>query len=296
MRRHLSILGPLLKHPLLLAIPLYVLFLSIESIGSVRLWIMEPLALANSGAEENDDLSDIERAERALQAKTQQAAALAQENEFLRQTLSQLTSYTTAFGGQTAKPIPAQIILRGDSSNSRHSLLINRGSGHGVHEGYPVTIGNALVGRIKVCTAHTSLVVLITDPSSTVPVCVIPATPQGQVRADGTDRATRGLLRGNASATPRMPRLSVEDVALDAGIQEGMFVVTNDGAGQFPSGLLVGTVSEAKNRQSFVELEVQAAADVSLADIVLVVPHQRPTLDALARTLAGEHNLDVIKK
>lgn len=105
-------------------------------------------------------------------------------------------------------------------------------------------------------------------------------------------RVTRGTLRGHGGSSPRLPKLPIEDVDVDTGVKPGMLVVTNDAAGALPAGLLVGFVSEVSNRNTFLHVEVACALDISLVDVVLVVPHQRPTLDEVSRMLAGEASLD----
>ena len=289
-------LSTLFQHPLLIAIPLYVLLLSFGQLSGLRLYLLEPMAMADSGVEDESELSEIEILERENQRLRDEYTSAKANLELFRQAWSQLSDYNIALGENAPKPIPARIILRGDSSNSRHSLYINRGSNHGIFPGFPVTIGRTLVGRVKEVSRNVSLVLLITDPGVVVPVNIIAEKSKKPVSQDGSERTSRGLLRGNASARPRIARLNVEDIDLDSGVKEGMQVITNESSGQFPYGLLVGKVSEVKPRQAFLDVEIEIAGDVTLVDILMVIPHRRPSLDEVAQLLARDRHLDIVEK
>jgi cell shape-determining protein MreC len=122
---------------------------------------------------------------------------------------------------------------------------------------------------------------------SRVVLPAIPAgTPEEMARALGPrQRATRGMLKGLAKANPRLPRLPIEDIDVDTGVSPGMLVVTNDAAGALPAGLLVGFVSSVSNRNTFLQVEVAAACDISLVDVVLVIPYDRPSWEDVTRML-----------
>ena len=287
--RDYTIFTPL-RHPLVLAALAYVLIVCTGWSGAIRLWLLDPVALAKSEAEQAPDkeLTGEERTARELVRLRDENAQLAQSYELMRQTHKQLNDFKEAFGPVTTdKAIPAEIILRGDSSNWRHSVYINRGSRHGVKEGYPVTIGRTLAGRVIACSPDTSLVQLVTDPAFTAAVSIVPNAP---LDANARPQSSRGLLKGNGSAAPRMPALSLTDVALDADVKPGMLVMTNDAAAQLPAGLLVGSVRAVHHRSTFLEVEVESALDLPLTDMLLVIPHQRPTLNDAARRLAETFN------
>ncbi len=72
---NMSIATPL-RHPLLLACLLYVVVLSVDSLNGLKLYLLEPFALAASDAEEaeTEDLSDDERMTREIVALRSQNA------------------------------------------------------------------------------------------------------------------------------------------------------------------------------------------------------------------------------
>ena len=75
-----------------------------------------------------------------------------------------------------------------------------------------------------------------------------------------------------------------------------MFVLTNGSTGELPPGLLVGKVKATHHRGTFMEVDVEAAFDLAMTDVVMVLPHARPTLDEMARILAGKRSLDGTQK
>jgi len=358
-----------LRHPLpLIVLPLFILLTVTGAADGLRLLVLEPVALASSDTSQADPstLSPDQQAHAAKLEADADRVSLAHANSLLRQGHSQLAEFAASGIESTGAPIPARITMRGDSSQWRHSIRINRGTDHGIKPGYAVTVGRTLVGVVTQCTGGQSLVSLITDPGVSVGVTILPkdgaaaiamlqasgmsvvsvssdtsgtgaakntskspdkgtppggslkdlsllqeneaatgtpnrqpapankpafrlpgipeGTPEEMARALGPkQRATRGMLKGAAKQSPRFPRLPIEDVDVDTGVVPGMLVVTNDAAGALPAGLLVGFVSDVSNRNTFLHVEVACACDVSLVDVVLVIPYDRPSWDEVTR-------------
>lgn len=347
-------LASILRHSLpLLVLPLFTILLITGAADGFRLLLLEPVALAAPDPATTDpaSLSPAAAAQHAQIEADSNLAQLAHTNNLLRQAHSQLQDFASGQIESTGQPIPARISWRGDSSNWRHNVRINRGTDHGIKAGYAVTVGRTLVGVITQCTANQSIVSLISDPGVSIGVTILPkdgaqaaailaasptrasdlpkdasaATQSGSLkdlslledaeqsntpaqsarnpkppslpsipagtheemaRALGPkQRATRGMLRGLAKANPRLPRLPIEDVDVDTGVAAGMLVVTNDAAGALPAGLLVGFVNSVSNRNTFLQVEVAAACDISLVDVVLVIPCDRPSWEEVTRML-----------
>jgi len=105
-------------------------------------------------------------------------------------------------------------------------IIINRGRDDGIASGMPVTTPEGLVGRVVEASPSSSVVRLVVDRSSRVPVLV------------SRSRA-RAILEGENSGTCQMKYLDrTEDV------QEGDTVITSGLAGVYPRGIEVGTITQ----------------------------------------------------
>ena len=240
------------------------------------------------------ELSVEERQTQELRRLREQVAAYASLASQLVQGNAQLQALAHDLPQISAKAIPALIIRRGDSSNWRHTIYLNRGSAHGVKPGYLVTVGRVVAGRVLSASSKVAAVTLLSDPDLTLPVSIFPLQAVASANVAATAIA-RGILRGNGGASPRLPSLSLANVNTTTGITKGMLVVTNDAAGQVPPGLLVGTVEAVREKGMFLDIEVRSVLDLELMDTVLVIPHERPTLDDTARLLAAGKHLDAKK-
>ena len=136
------------------------------------------------------------------------------------------------------------------------TIVLNGGSNHGVEKGQAVMDDRGLIGRIYLAGHHTSWVLLLSDPSSRVPVVVQPSNRRAIVAGD------------NSNA----PRLELDDG--DAPIKAGDRVVSTGDGGLLPPDLLIGTVVRDGGT-----LRVALFADPDISDYVKVVswtPHLQP--------------------
>jgi rod shape-determining protein MreC len=171
----------------------------------------------------------------------QSYAALQKQNRQLRDELKQMKAWKEAalqLEQENAKLLdlnkvrldPALTVVTGkvladSGSPFRQSVLLNVGSGRdGIQDGWAVTDGLGLVGRISGVGDRSSRVLLLTDSASRVPVTI---QPSGQ----------RAMLSGDNSALPVLDFIeSPEEV------RPGDRVVSSGDGGVFPAGLLAGIV------------------------------------------------------
>lgn len=118
------------------------------------------------------------------------------------------------------------MVLMDSGTAFRQSVLLNVGAQDGIVEGWATMDGLGLVGRIAGVGRSTSRVVLLTDPSSRIPVTV---QPTGE----------RALLTGDNTPLPLLEFIENVD-----NVRPGDRVVTSGDGGVFPSGLLVGQVAQ----------------------------------------------------
>jgi len=202
------------------------------------------------GALDAGEREELEERARKNEEAAAEAVRLRQENERLRRLLEgQQPSFEYSSLAQVVAPVGGQLVDR---------IQINVGTNDGVKPEQPVVVGNnTLVGRTtdKV-TDNTTEVILVTDQNFAAGVRLLPSerpedesgeetTPDGgspQEESHG-----EGLLK-----TGWDDYLGVDYVDLDAGAEQGDFVVTSGRAGDrellFPPGLLVGTVESVSSQ------------------------------------------------
>jgi rod shape-determining protein MreC len=152
---------------------------------------------------------------------------------------------------------PAAIVGR-DATNWFHTLLIDRGSRHGIERNMAVIAPAGLVGQVVEASSSSARVQLISDPVSSVGVLL-----QGS-------RVT-GLLVGGQSG-----RLRIRYLPVRAEVRIGEVVVTSGLGGVYPKGILVGKVLAVDGRGGalFQEATVEPSIDFSQLEEVLVITGQ----------------------
>lgn len=212
----------------------------------------------------------------------QSYAALQRQNRELRDELQRMKAWKEAalqLEQENAKLLdlnkvrldPALTVVTGQvladsGSPFRQSVLLNVGGARdGIKDGWAVTDGLGLVGRISGVGQRSSRVLLLTDNTSRVPVTI---QPSGQ----------RAVLSGDNSALPALD--FIEDTEE---VRPGDRVVSSGDGGVFPAGLLVGNIVLARDGR----LRLRLAADYERLEFLRVLRTQpSEALDAPA-TLIG---------
>lgn len=189
---------------------------------------------------------EVMRTNRELRAQLTAVNEIRLEN----QRLKKLLDFVEA---DPRKVLPALVVAE-DASSWARTIVIDKGTGNGVHEGAPVVVAEGVVGRVIKVAANSSRVLLVTDASSSV---------AGLVQRT----RTRGVARGNGSS------LDLEYALRDDPVEVNDLVVTSGMGGIFPKGLVVGRVSEVKRQQFglFQQIELLPAVDFSRLEEVLVL-------------------------
>ncbi|WP_410217479.1 rod shape-determining protein MreC [Paracoccus sp. (in: a-proteobacteria)] len=171
--------------------------------------------------------------EAAVQLEQENSKLLAQNNVRIDPALTSVTG----------------VVMVDSGSAFRQSVLLNVGARDGIVEGWATMDGLGLVGRISGVGQRTSRVVLMTDPSSRLPVIV---QPTGE----------RALLTGDNSSLPLLEFIEAGD-----NVRPGDRVVTSGDGGVFPAGLLVGQVAQATDGR----MRVRMAADYERLEFLRVL-------------------------
>jgi len=135
------------------------------------------------------------------------------------------------------------------------TIVVNRGIEEGVERGMPVVVPDGLVGRVMAVAPHSSIVRLVIDRSSRVPVFV------------SRSRA-RAVLEGENSGTCQLKYLErTEDVV------KGDSVITSGLAGVYPRGIEIGTITQVlkKNYGLYQYAKMLPKAPLTRLEDVLII-------------------------
>lgn len=157
--------------------------------------------------------------------------------------------FETGLAGMAAKVI-------GESPDPwTRTIVVNRGSEDGLRRNLPVVTPDGLVGNVVTTSDHSSIVRLIVDRSSRVPVLV------------RRSRA-RAILEGESSGTCQLKYLD-----RTADVQQGDIVITSGLAGVYPRGIEVGTITQilVKSHGLYQYAKIIPKAPISRLEDVLVL-------------------------
>ncbi|WP_347266351.1 rod shape-determining protein MreC [Paracoccus sp. (in: a-proteobacteria)] len=184
---------------------------------------------------------ELRRELQKMSAWKEAAVQLEQENaKLLAQNNVRIDPALTSVSG---------VVLTDSGTAFRQSVLLNVGARDGILDGWATMDGLGLVGRISGVGRTSSRVLLLTDPSSRIPVTILPS---GQ----------HALMGGDNTALP-----ALEFIESPEDIRPGDRVTSSGDGGVFPAGLLVGQVAQASDGR----LRVRLAADYGRLEFLRVL-------------------------
>jgi rod shape-determining protein MreC len=165
--------------------------------------------------------------------------------------------------------IPCEVVARGDASGWWQSVSLNRGSRDGIRPDMAVITPEGLVGRTLTVSAHTSDVLLITDPNCRVACKLADRNAYEIVRGMGVKPGGEGVLEMLCSANP----CRLEFIPRDENVAAGAEVQTSGLGGIYAEGLPVGRVVEASPDPSrlYQRADIVPAADLAALKYVFVM-------------------------
>lgn len=219
---------------------------------------------------EDPDLEALRQRNAELEAQIaqlQNRVVELQEDEAQVKILSALLDY--ARSRPEDKYVAASVIGR-DTSPFLGYIIIDVGTDAGVRRDMPVVTNLGLVGKIVEITCCAAKVRLIIDPASAV---------NARLQAVREEGVAVGVLGGG---------LELQYLSQQAIVNPGDIVITSGLGGEFPPGLVLGTVS-AVQKQDYEVLQkasLTPSVDFNRLEVVLVVtnftpldlaPFQQPT-------------------
>jgi rod shape-determining protein MreC len=167
--------------------------------------------------------------------------------------------------------LPSEIVGL-DVSPWFRSVMIDRGTGHDVHAGYPVITDEGVVGLVTRTSAHAAKTMLVLDRQSTIDGVVQRSRVRGVVRGKGTDQ------------------LVFEFVARGGDVDVGDVIISSGMGGVYPKGLRIGAVVELLDPGGGLMqfATVQPAVDFGKLEQVFVMLHRGPSMELLYGTNTPE--------
>ncbi|MFB9222463.1 rod shape-determining protein MreC [Paracoccus cavernae] len=211
-------------------------------------WVLLPLTKVSnmvagyqSYARLYDQNQELRRELQKMSAWKEAAVQLEQENaKLLAQNNVRIDPALTSVSG---------VVLTDSGTAFRQSVLLNVGARDGIVDGWATMDGLGLVGRISGVGETTSRVMLLTDPSSRIPVII---QPSGQ----------RALMGGDNTSLPVLDFIESPE-----NVRPGDRVVSSGDGGVFPPGLLIGQLAMATDGR----LRVRMAADYGRLEFLRVL-------------------------
>ncbi len=146
--------------------------------------------------------------------------------------------------------VTAQVVFE-DSTGFSHSLIAYTGERHNVKIGQIAINEIGVIGRVENIGNNYARIMLITDINSKIPVMI-------------ERNRTHAILSGDNTETLQMIYMP-----FDPDVQIGDTVITSGVAGQFPSGLPIGTVYEIKDGK----VKVTPLVDLKQIEYIKIVDY-----------------------
>lgn len=203
--------------------------------------------------------------------RLQKMQALERENMRLRELLG--SSFRLQERVQVAE------LLTIDLDPFSQQVVIDKGHNYGVYVGQAVLDAKGVMGQVTETSPISSRVVLLTDPSHSIPV---------QINRNGLRAVVTGRGLGE--------KLQMDFLPHNADIRVGDLLVTSGLGDRFPVGYPVGEVVAVDFPQgkAFADIKVEPAANLSTSrEVMLVLPGERIQAEPAAPTEAVVPESDV---
>ena len=148
--------------------------------------------------------------------------------------------------------ISANVIGGSPSIVRSEFIMIDKGEKDGVTKGMPVSTNLGIVGRVHLASKRNSTVMLITDPISTVDAIV------HRTRA-------RGIVKGLGN------KCIMKYIEKEDSITIGDKIISSGKDGIYPKGILIGKVTDIKDKGGLYEAIVESEVDTNTLEEILVI-------------------------
>lgn len=199
---------------------------------------------------------DLRHAADENSALKRRLARLAAENVQLRGASGEVSRMRELLGYAESLQTPAVFgrIVMVDTAGPFKSIVVDRGTAHGVHLNDPVVNSDGLIGRVILTTSDVSKVQLIVDSGSSVGISLERTRRQAIARGEGT------------------MDLEIAFVPVKSDVQAGDRIITGGIDGIYPKGIVVGTIqSVAEGPDLFARIVAEPAVDFATLEDVIIL-------------------------
>jgi rod shape-determining protein MreC len=221
----------------------YAASIAVREADAAATYVRDLVAAGGENARLRAELARLEAVER-------ENAVLRSDNRDLRRLLR-----LTRTGPVAGRWVAAEVVARSPSTWFS-TVVIDRGSRSGVATGDAVLAAGGLVGRVLTTSPFQSVVLLLSDPASGVPIF--------DVRSRDV-----GLLSGQGASSPPL----AEFFQGTANVRKGDLIATSGLGSAMPRGLMVGRVVAVRRTEFGLVTGalVEPLADLDALDAVVVV-------------------------
>lgn len=173
-------------------------------------------------------------------------------------TLRQLEQLLASESAMEYDRVPARVIGR-DTDHLFGTVIIDKGSRHGIIKDQPVIDSGGLVGRVVLVASFSSRVILLTDERHGA----------GAIITSSLNDGSLGVIKGvGDSYLCRM-----DFITTPVQVENGVQILTSGQDGIYPRGLLIGRVSNPPELVGSTQqrLVVEPAANLGRLEMVLVL-------------------------
>lgn len=239
------------------------------------------------------DRGDLVRENEELRAEVERLQAELASRETNDQRIAALED---ALGVKLNRPddkLLAANVVAQDPSGQKRLVAIDRGSGDGIEEGMVIlSRSGSLVGTVDTAYKDYAWVRLITDPDSAVNAQVEVSPAQAGNNDVLTPPSTTPGASSSPTSAPVQESISVRGVAdgdlrqglildllpPDANIPKDTLVVTSGLGGNYPPGILIGSIKDIQQRPqaAFKKAVLEPATQLNSLETVLVLVSFKP--------------------
>lgn len=214
-----------------------------------------------------------------LERQLQDAAIKEKVLEQLYEENAQLRSALKMQQTSRSELVAAEVISR-ETSKWYHTLIIDKGTAHGIEKGDTVIVERGLVGKVSIAGENVSTVLLLTDEACKVTALVVGANQRGILEgrgAGGSASSSENVLVGQGSVEGLRggvnfkPLLRLRHLDQRANVQPSMRVETSGAGRVFPGGIEIGTVVSVKPGEIATEAMVEPSVDFRNLNFVFVI-------------------------
>ena len=166
-------------------------------------------------------------------------------------------------------------VVNNTTALANNYLTIDKGSADGIKPGMGVLSPTGIVGSVKSCNEHFSLVTSILNPRFYVSASLVKANEIGTARWMGSDPT----------------RMSLFDISRYKPVSKGDSVLTSAQNSVFPPGILIGRISSVgiQANQTFHDLTIDLSTNFGNLSFVYVVDNQlRAQQEQVEQQVDGE--------